>query len=710
MSELHTIPTYPVREIKGMRVEDVLLPMETTMLEALLQNCPVVVSVPLPHGEQFIQFTPPPVISISGYDIGDFSLRQPSSYHQRSSVLDFDGFQPMTDGHGNRYKAVTLKGANFSKPGIAENPASSDGVVAWGLQESKIIERVLRASHELVERGIGTERIIGLAEPVLYPWPTIDKYTEAYEMVSLSDYKQRIIQKRWQELPDDQRTVEAYTDLVLKFDAMTFYISMRFTDTEYRLGDTSISTEALKEVYDDINTHYLLEGEQPYDAMQQDDYARYVCNFFAPRAAKNLARLHSDLAHGFLHRFNWTALGSIVDLDSVHGLGLGMGDEPITPKNRLDDIIETCASMIQSIHERIKSTQFDPAKIAVEAFADNYFNEMRQNAASEDDISADLRATIFARDYFSFEGADILDTIRRRFFDAFYNQPYQDQLLESDRTVYKLIRAADQNDGLLKRVLGALRDGYDEYAYYVMLYEINRTDDRHEWIFDHDIIAIIHEQIIEEIKKWLNEQLLLADESPKWIRDVEDEQHKRMIIEQYIMKFRSTINEMAMRVLGHLMPTITEQVFEQCALSLEEEPDSILPNHKSCTNLGPQHNTIWLGTEYVDLSIIEDILRKFDGTIAYKNLDDLVYNSYYRLPIAQSEGVTEVISNSGYGAGLFEEDEDGNTTIYVEYNADNECIVVVSRNGEDVNLTVYRETPIIVDQALQPQEVQDYLF
>jgi len=312
-------------------------PLSVEARHLLMAHCPVVV---LPELEQDgLTFTNWP-LSNAGAEINrQYTLQQPTPRHQRSFELVAPALaKPWYDEYGNMFSAFNLKGNNFSRPGVHEHATALNGYIAWGLQESNVYTRVLRASRLLRERGVSTEYILGLSEPKAYPWPKYGQGIDGQDFVTLQEYKERITTAYWEQLPEDQQTEDSLTELQAKFADMTFLISLRAADNIYRFNDID-ELGVYEQVFDFINQHLLTADQAPLDPDSVEDLDRYLATIFIPNLAKNLARLHKDLAHGFANSLNITALGGIVDLDSVHGEPLGLGDKPVTDNERAADFI-----------------------------------------------------------------------------------------------------------------------------------------------------------------------------------------------------------------------------------------------------------------------------------------------------------------------------------------------------------------------------------
>lgn len=334
MTTVRSVESFPIGSVKGyeLPVEIHGLPFPPEELTRLLESCPAVIALPADEGHDHLplEYANQP----RDNELSPYELRQPSEHHGRSFQLVGQAFeQPWQDEYGNTYTALTLKGNNYSKPSIIKSPTATDGYIPYGLQESTVIERVIKASDVLRRRGISTEYVLGLAEPKLLPWPLTNEGIEACEYVSLAEYKRRIISTYWQELDETEREELTFTELFAKFQDTTFYTSLRATDTPYRLFD--LHDDVIRQrVYDAVNTTV----EQPFTSDNSKDEERFLCEIAMPNLGRNLARLHIDLAHRFPHLGNITAFGGIVDLDSVHGASLGLEDAPITMRDRVYDL------------------------------------------------------------------------------------------------------------------------------------------------------------------------------------------------------------------------------------------------------------------------------------------------------------------------------------------------------------------------------------
>lgn len=328
---------------------------------------------------------------VEGINDTPYQLEQPTETHKRSYVIDHPDFADQwQDEYGNRYGAVTLKGNNFSNPKIIEHPNASTGYIPYGQQESYVIERVLKASDVMRKAGISTEYIIGLSQPKQLPWPALRKKDasgdwqpaqyDGHVMVGLDEYKRRLVHGKWMGLPESERTVPALIDLTEKFKDMQFYTTARAMDTEYRVSDMT-NRDVAEKVFEVFNLHYAKDFDiSELNLYKTEDIDAYFEQFLMPRLGMNFAKFHEmGLAHGFANSMNLSAFGSIVDLDSVHGEPLGLGDEPVTGKQKVADIVSVVSDVWEVCQNvRVQGREFDQddmPKNCMMQFMIQYFNE-----------------------------------------------------------------------------------------------------------------------------------------------------------------------------------------------------------------------------------------------------------------------------------------------------------------------------------------------
>ena len=256
-----------------------------------------------------------------------------ATFHGRNIEVLADNVD-IQDTFGNQFRSLCIKGSDFSDPHIFESATASRDFIVYGLQESLVMERIIRASKILREHGIGTEYICGLSVPKSFPLDKQGRAIDQKNPADFSEFLETLAGKYASENQNDKSPLEIKTGMIERFSDCDYLITYRALDCPYRFGELQDPEQFAKfkqfrkSITDDPSEIERIESQSVFEYLEQD---------FVPTLAQNLAKLHKlGLVHGFLHRNNITALGSIVDLDSMNGEALELGDsfEDTSPFNR----------------------------------------------------------------------------------------------------------------------------------------------------------------------------------------------------------------------------------------------------------------------------------------------------------------------------------------------------------------------------------------
>jgi hypothetical protein len=249
-----------------------------------------------------------------------------AGFHGRSLEL-LAGRVLVTDQFDNQFRSLNVKGSDLSDPHFFKSATASRDFIVHGLQESLVMERVIRSSRLLRQAGVGTEYILGLALPTSFPVKPGESGIDDSADTPLANLLQHLATEFAEDEPAEGKSpLEVKQEMIERFKDCDYLVSYRALDTKYRFGDFEGSgafdtvMEGLSgEINDPLAEEYLT-SINPFSYMYTD---------FVPAFAANLAEMHNlGLSHGFLHANNISALGSIVDLDSCQGEALGLGDKP----------------------------------------------------------------------------------------------------------------------------------------------------------------------------------------------------------------------------------------------------------------------------------------------------------------------------------------------------------------------------------------------
>jgi len=236
------------------------------------------------------------------------------------------------DQYNNNYTSVSLKGNNFSTHRIMESATAPSGYIPMGLQESDSLYRIVKASRLLRERGIPTEWIHGVYEP--------QQLVFNDELVSQAAYKKRLLDHTMH-----QFGLEEAVKVAQAIEPMTFFVTERSMMINDRLTDLIHDTpeqarQRLRHVFHIGNK--LFENNDDFKKLlpsRPQDRDHFFGAVYPTLLGRSMAALHdSGLVHTFPTLSNTTLLGGIIDLDSVKGAPLEIGDKDVTASDLLDDL------------------------------------------------------------------------------------------------------------------------------------------------------------------------------------------------------------------------------------------------------------------------------------------------------------------------------------------------------------------------------------
>ncbi len=273
------------------------------------------------------------------------------------------------DQFGNHFQSICIKGSDLSGPALIESPTASRDYIIHGLQESLVMERVIRASQVLREHGVETEYICGLVLPESFPVDTGDpekRGLDGLSRQSLPQLLERLATRYAQGGENAGKTpLEVKADMIELFQDCDYLVTYRAMDCPYRFGE--LADEGKFEAFLKFIAQNN-DGPELDKYLEEIDPVTYLMCDLIPNLAVNVAKMHkigrteadSDdstregVTHGFLHANNISALGSIIDLDSCKGIALGLGDKVPTQKQFFRDIRQ-CIQSIETVYADMRT-------------------------------------------------------------------------------------------------------------------------------------------------------------------------------------------------------------------------------------------------------------------------------------------------------------------------------------------------------------------
>ncbi len=354
MGELRVehVPCFLHTEIQGEKIPDVPygMPFTKDFLDKILVSCPVVVEIIKDEDDKR-------ETGLLGRDGSGIGLHRISSNHGRSYELTFgvsdDINRPIAiwaDDHDNVYGSFSLKGNNFSNPHIMKSLTAPSEYIPFGLQETDSFLRVIRASRIMTEANVGTEKIIRVIEPQQFRVPAFDPDTDMpieneFEYVSLAECKRRLLITHWNEIADRPDATEEFAKASKAIHEMSFFITLRAMSVGNRILDLCDAKESfipqLEHIFRVLEPTVIHdEGEGPLNVENKEHIEWFFTNYLPTTIGINLAKLHKlKLMHTFPTLGNINALGDLIDLDSVKGAPLGLGDKELNDDDYFSDLL-----------------------------------------------------------------------------------------------------------------------------------------------------------------------------------------------------------------------------------------------------------------------------------------------------------------------------------------------------------------------------------
>lgn len=354
MGELRVehVPCFLHTEIQGEIIPDTpeCFPFTKEFLDGVLQSCPVVVEIIKDEDDRC-------ETGLLGIEEGNIGLHRITSNHGRSYELSLgiahDINRPLAvwaDEKDNVYSSLSLKGNNFSNPHLIKSATAPSEYIPFGLQETDSFLRVMRASRMMTEANIGTEKIIRVIEPKMFRVPAFDLDTDLpkeneFEYVPLAECKRRLLIDHWNQTADSPNATDEFAKASKAISEMSFFITLRAMSVGNRILDLSGAKESfipqLEHIFRVLEPTIVHDdGEGPLSTDNKEHIDWYFTNYLPTRIGVNLAKLHKlGLMHTFPTAGNINALGDLIDLDSVKGAPLGLGDKELTDEDYFSDLL-----------------------------------------------------------------------------------------------------------------------------------------------------------------------------------------------------------------------------------------------------------------------------------------------------------------------------------------------------------------------------------
>lgn len=260
-----------------------------------------------------------------------------SEEHGRSFVFDaIEGQAVWSDKYGNPFGSVDYKGATMGTLSARHGKPTLTSFDVVGLHEGGYNHRMQQASSILRSHNIPTERITGVAKllEVIYEGNRMDIDTFKAHLWEQNE--------KWQSDSGFRRMINSDFHVIRRENPT----GKRVLDLEkiYSKKDLELFIQPLfrwlnvLRRYSPDSPIIKMLPDHPLAASRQDDLEVYFDKYLPFQIGSNLARIHEEtgLCLEFTHPQNILLTGNYIDLDSARGEALG--DSPITPTEKINDL------------------------------------------------------------------------------------------------------------------------------------------------------------------------------------------------------------------------------------------------------------------------------------------------------------------------------------------------------------------------------------
>lgn len=321
-------------------------PFNGKLLNGLVELCPVLVDITDPEEE--------PSRNVSGRQEGQtFGLRSLSGLHGRSFEIlvgepkkSEHALAVWQDEYGNFFTTLSTKGNNFSDPRVYRSNTAPSGYIPHGLQETDAYLRVVRASRILRQNKVDTEMVVRTIEPKYFRYYKLDENGKSvngeFEYVTLDEFKRRLLMDHWELIGGGENSLEEFQRVSQAIGEMSFFITIRAMQIGNRIADLLTDQKHMRleieKIFHVLNLYRSKELGETLSIENPEHILWYFENFLPTMIGQNMGAMHrAGLVHTFPVIGNVTALGGLVDLDSVRGEPLGLGDKTLTEEDYLND-------------------------------------------------------------------------------------------------------------------------------------------------------------------------------------------------------------------------------------------------------------------------------------------------------------------------------------------------------------------------------------
>ncbi len=295
-----------------------------------------------------------------------------SKFHGRNMTEASSSAKVLWSGNesGDIYGAWGVKGGSMDTPEGMKVEQDSEhyyGIHGWGLMDDSCVPRINMASLYMRRNGLPTERVrqVDVIKEVWINRKDKKEKTVMYK-VPIHEWEESEVNRLQKEVDEDvEKGLQPWAEdkamvleKVKKYLKETEFITIkRDLQVDERIRDIADAAKndklkvALSPVLKWVNiaiekrSFGMLSNSaksERFDPGNDDDIYRYLIRWLPSQMGAYLGKFHGiGLTHRFLHDQNWSAVGTIYDLDSVSGKGVFTSDEEPSQQDIDRDVFDT---------------------------------------------------------------------------------------------------------------------------------------------------------------------------------------------------------------------------------------------------------------------------------------------------------------------------------------------------------------------------------
>ena len=312
---------------------------------------------------------------------------------------------------GDIYGARTVKGtamrASIKGISLDSHSESPYGYRGFGLMDDSVIPRVIKVSELLRKNGLPTERpakVKELKEVWVQKW--IDGHI-AWKKIPIKEWETSTLQAETEGGADFEkikRYLQETKFIAIERDVQVDERLQNIAKAAYNDRLKEIMTPIFKwlNVATQVRSGGIIAGTpkpKPF-RYNKGDLNRYFLSYLPSQMGTYLGRFHKlGLQHEFPHWGNWSAVGTLYDLDSVSGQALYSDDKPVEDKDQVHDINITYGAAEILLNRLAYTPGFERAyKPFFTQFLRSYFTEKYGAGVTSKDLNGNERLLLMEKD------------------------------------------------------------------------------------------------------------------------------------------------------------------------------------------------------------------------------------------------------------------------------------------------------------------------